>query len=96
MFDVSIFGKEGCYLCENRLEFFSKLKKMNPDRTFKIDYYNVNDSSGLVAFSMQNLVTDIPSVILCGKNGVIKVWNGATEVPTTKEVMDILKENPNE
>ena len=91
MIYISIFGKEGCHLCENRLEFFSKIKKMNTDIEMKIDYYDVKTASGLVAFSLQNEVFDIPAVIMNNENGVLKNWNGATEVPNTKEVMAIFE-----
>lgn len=84
----TIYGKNGCDLCEKRLAAVkSYVEKFNSK--CNVSYVSVDEPEGLTEFAMTDDAGEIPCVVYVGKNER-KVWSGANEFPTAKEVSSLI------
>lgn len=83
-----IYGKEGCDLCKKRLAAVGGyVSKFN--NNCKVSYVSVDTPEGLTEYAMVDGAGEIPCVVYRGDSGT-KVWSGANEFPTAKEVSELI------
>lgn len=95
--DAIVYGKEGCHLCENRMENLRAVparfkKATGEDLEVNIQYWDISTMEGLCEFCKESRSnSDIPIVVLTENKQLLKVWNGPKDPLSTRSVIEILQ-----
>lgn len=91
-----VYGKEGCTLCENRVQNLKSFQKTFEKKTGKtleteITYHDIKTVDGLTALCLDERTNcDIPIVILTDESGkLIHKFEGPSQPISSKRLMEI-------
>jgi hypothetical protein len=91
-----VYGRAGCYLCENRKQVLEKFpsffkKSTGQEIEFQFVTHDVGTVDGLVEFCSETRTTaDIPVVVLEDDKGeTLKVYHGPNGIVSSKDLMEV-------